>query len=123
MRDLENRADIELFMKTFYEKLLNDPKISYIFTDVAKIDLEAHLPDLTDFWEQAIFRKGSYKKNVLQIHKDLNTQELLTDLHFETWLNHFNTTVDSLFAGKNTELIKTRATSIATVMIIKMRGN
>ncbi|OIQ21128.1 MAG: hypothetical protein BM557_05085 [Flavobacterium sp. MedPE-SWcel] len=120
MRDLETRADIELFMKTFYEKLLADPKISYIFTDVAKIDLEAHLPHLTDFWEQSILRKGSYKKNVLQIHKDLNAKELLTNIHFETWLNHFNTTVDSLFVGDNTERIKTVALSIATVMKIKI---
>ena len=120
MKDIETRGDIELFMRSFYEAMLNDPAISYVFTDVAKIDLEAHLPHLTDFWEQTLLRKGTYRKNVLQIHLDLNDKERLTNEHFEVWLNHFTTTVDKLFRGKNTERIKTIALSVASVMKIKM---
>lgn len=120
MKDIETRGDIELFMRSFYEVMLNDPAISYIFTDVAKIDLEAHLPHLTDFWEQTLLHKGTYRKNVLQMHLDLNDKEWLTNEHFEVWLNHFTTTVDKLFRGENTERIKTRALSIASVMKIKM---
>ena len=120
MKDIETRADIELFMREFYNKLLTDPTISYMFTDVAQINLEEHLPHLTDFWEQTLFYKGSYRKNVLQIHQELNDKEAITDLHFETWLSHFNNTADHLFCGNNTEKIKTRALSIASVMKIKI---
>lgn len=120
MKDIETRNDIEFLMRDFYAKLLTDPAISYIFTDVAKIDLESHLPHLTDFWEQSVLYQGSYRKNVLQIHQDLNSKVAFTDLHFEVWLRHFNDSVDNNFSGSNAERMKTRALSIASVMKIKI---
>jgi hemoglobin len=95
--------------------------INYIFLDVAKIDLEHHLPILADFWEQVMFHTGSYRNNPLQIHLNLNAKEKLTEEHFDTWLKHFYSTTDSLFAGQNAENIKTKALSIATIMKIKMQ--
>ena len=122
MKDIETRADIELLMREFYKRLLNDPDINYIFTDVAKINLEEHLPHLTDFWEQGLFHTGSYKKNVMQLHLDLNEKEHLTPLHFDVWLTHFEATVNNYFKGVNAEKIITRAHSIATIMKIKMNA-
>lgn len=120
MQDIQTRADLEQLLWAFYGKLLQDPAISYIFTDVAKINLEEHMPSLTDFWEQALLQRNGYRKNVMQIHLDLNAQERLTQEHFSIWLNYFNETVDEMFAGQNAENAKTRALSIATVMQIKM---
>jgi len=120
MKDIENRGDLELLMATFYGRLLADPAINYIFTDVAKIDLPFHLPQITDFWEQVLFHSGGYKANVMQLHVDLNNKEKLTNTHFEVWLRHFFTTTDALFSGNNSEKIKTRAQSVATVMKIKI---
>ena len=122
MGDLSTRADIELLMGTFYTKLLSDAAISYIFTDVAKLNLETHLPHLADFWEQTLFYRGTYRKNVLQIHLDINAKEKLTDEHFGIWLRYFHRTVDELFSGQVAEIAKTRAESIATVMKIKLRS-
>lgn len=122
MTDIQTRADIELLMQEFYNRLLADPSISYIFTDVAKIDLPSHLPHLADFWEMTLFHTGGYRKNVMQLHLDLNTKEKLTNAHFDTWLSHFIATVDSLFTGEIAEITKTRALSIATIMKIKV-GN
>ncbi len=120
MRDIQTREDLHLLMSEFYLKLLADSKISYIFTEVAKIDLAPHLLDLVDFWEQILFDTGSYRKNVLQIHTDINQQSKLSDEHFAIWLNYFNSTIDENFAGQIAENMKTRALSIATVMKIKM---
>lgn len=120
MTDIQTRADIELLMQEFYNRLLADPSISYIFTDVAKIDLPAHLPHLADFWEMTLFHTGGYRKNVMQLHMDLNEKENLTNTHFDTWLSHFNAAVDSLFAGNMADVAKTRALSIATIMKIKI---
>jgi len=120
MRDIQTREDLHLLMSEFYLKLLADSKISYIFTDVAKIDLAPHLVDLVDFWEQILFEEGSYRKNVLQIHTNLNQLSKLSAAHFEIWLHYFNTTIDENFAGQIAENMKTRALSIATVMRIKM---
>lgn len=120
MKDIETRADLELLLSEFYGSLLEDSSISYIFTDVAKIAIEDHLPKIADFWEQTLFHTGNYRTNVMQVHLDLNAKEHLTAAHFETWLIHFNATVDRFFKGTNAEAAKTKALSIATIMKIKM---
>src|SRR5690606_17363172 len=97
MRDIEHRSDLEVLLRAFYEKLLDDPEVGYIFTTIAKIDLEPHLVHIVDFWEQTLFNKGSYRNNVLQIHQDLNSLEKLTSRHFEVWLSHFTAIIDNMF--------------------------
>ncbi|MEO7309419.1 MAG: group III truncated hemoglobin [Chitinophagaceae bacterium] len=118
--DIQNREDILLLMRQFYNRLLADPSISYIFTDVAKLDLGHHFPKLADFWEMVLFQKDTYRKNAMQIHLQLNQQTPLTTAHFETWLKYFNKTVDELFDGDIAFLAKQRALSIATSLRIKM---
>jgi hemoglobin len=120
MKDIESRADLEVFTRAFYTRLLADDAVSYIFTDVAQIKLDEHLPKITDFWELSIFHTGNYRNNPMQVHMQLNDKEQLTAEHFDIWLGHFNTTVDELFTGVNAEKIKTRALSIATIMKIKV---
>lgn len=120
MKDIETRVDLELLLRAFYNRLLSDSSINYMFIDVARINLEEHLPHIVDFWEQSLFYTGNYRKNVLQIHQDLNSKEKLTEAHFTIWLSNFNDTVDAIFKGENSDKIKTRALSIATVMKIKI---
>src|SRR4051812_38039447 len=92
-RDIENRQDIDAFMTAFYEKAMKDDKIGYIFTDVAKLDLEHHLPIIGDFWETMLFRTGDYSRhgrNPLQVHGELAEKTPLRPEHFERWLETFN---------------------------------
>jgi hemoglobin len=118
-KDIESRENLLLLMQEFYKKLLADESISYFFTDVAKINLEHHLPVLVDFWDSILFQSGTYQKNAMQLHMALHHKSPLTKHHFETWLRYFKETVDELFTGDNAFIIKERATSIATVMQIK----
>ena len=120
MRDIANRDDLLLLMNAFYNKLLKDDQIKYIFTDVAKIDLPTHIPIITDFWEQNILGTGNYKNNVLQVHRDLDHQSKLSPEHFKIWITHFENTINNNYAGENAEKMKTRALSIANVMKIKL---
>jgi len=123
MKDIENQEDLYLLVDEFYKKLLADPSISYIFTDVVKIKILEHLPILVTFWSQAILGTGGYTKNLTEIHLDIDKKEHLTPELFNIWLGHFNTTVDELFAGQKAEQIKTQALSIATIMQIKIINN
>ena len=120
-KDITNREDLLLLMVLFYKKLLSDSSINYLFTDVAKIDLDHHLPVLVDFWDSILFQSGIYQKNAMQPHMALHQKSSLTKHHFETWLGYFKSSVDELFAGDNAFIIKERATSIATVMQIKIK--
>ncbi len=120
-RDITNREDLLLLVTRFYDRLLSDPSISYIFTDVAKIDLAHHLPVLVDFWDSVLFQSDTYRKNAMQPHLDLHHRSPFSAHHFETWLRSFNETVDELFEGDTAFIAKERARSIATVMQIKIK--
>lgn len=121
-RDIENREDLLMLVKEFYSKLLNDSTINYLFTDIAKIDLQHHLPVLVDFWDMVLFDGQSYRKNAMQPHYNLNEKSLLSKQHFSTWLQYFEATVDEHFRGDKAFMAKERANSIATIMQIKISG-
>ena len=121
--DITTREDIELLMNTFYNRLLTDENINYIFTDVAKIDMKTHIPIIVDFWESVLLHKNIYHNNTMKIHMDLNEKVPLTKIHFDTWLKHFNNTVDEFFEGNIALLAKQKTKSIATVMQIKIAQN
>ncbi|MEQ8925221.1 MAG: group III truncated hemoglobin [Fulvivirga sp.] len=123
MKDIENREDIEKLMTQFYSKVLHDKTIGFIFTDIVKIDLEEHLPTISDFWETLILKNQTYKKDVMAIHLDLNTKVALTKEHFDQWLRLFNETVEANYQGLNADFIKIRAQSIATVMQVKLANS
>lgn len=119
-KDIENRADIDLLMRSFYSRAMKDQVIGYIFTDVAKLDLEHHLPIIGDFWETMLFRTGDYGRfgrNPLQVHGELNAKTPLLPEHFDRWLEIFETTIDADFAGEVADFLKLRARNIATRML------
>lgn len=119
-KDINTRADVEHLIRRFYEKALIDEQIGFIFTDIAKIDLESHLPHLFDFWENILLKPNGYKRNVLKVHLDLNEKVKLSTTHFESWLSLFSATVDELFEGIIANNAKNKALSIATVMQTKL---
>jgi hemoglobin len=120
MPDIETRTDLELLMVNFYGKVLLDPVIGHFFTEVVKLDMDKHIPVIVDFWESVVMEKGSYQGNVLAVHERLHHLSAFRDAHFERWVMVFKETVDELFTGTNAEKLKQRATSIATVMKIKL---
>ncbi|MGH7885799.1 MAG: group III truncated hemoglobin [Thermodesulfobacteriota bacterium] len=125
MRDIENREDIENLVKSFYKKMLADTILGFIFTDIAKVDLEEHLPVICDFWETIIFSTPKYKKGaeVINVHINLNKKIKLKKGHFVRWLYLFHSTVDELFAGSNANRAKEKAHSIAESMQKKLNRN
>jgi hemoglobin len=120
-KDIETREDLLLLMKKFYEKLLHDDSISYLFTEIAKVNLEHHLPVLVDFWDSILFGSDKYRKNAIQPHINLHQQSPLQKHHFDSWLGYFKETADELFEGEKAFLAKEKAVSIATVMQIKLQ--
>lgn len=127
MKDIETRRDLENLMADFYSKALIDEVIGYIFIDVAKLDLEHHLPIIVDFWEMMLFGKTDYQtkygRNPMQVHIALSKKEPLIFEHFERWLKLFNEAVDSKFSGENSQFIKQRAKAIANTMLLKVSSD
>ena len=118
--DIESKKEIELLVDTFYSKVKADELIGYIFTDIAKVNWEKHLPVMYSFFENMLFYTGSYTGNPMELHKHINRLYPLTAEHFTRWNLLFNNAVDELFTGEKAELAKQRAKSISAVMQIKI---
>ena len=112
-RDIESRADCERLVRVFYGRALQDPIIGFLFVDVAKLDLEAHVPRITSFWETILLGAQSYGGGAFRPHAALHMKAPLRRAHFEQWLNLWSGTVDELFAGERAELAKAHAVRVA----------
>lgn len=118
--DIRHREDIILLVNSFYDKVKADATIGYIFNDIVKVNWEHHLPVMYDFWESVIFFTGTYSGNPMTTHRRLHQVANLTKEHFDAWLKLFTNTLDELFEGEKTELVRQRAMSIATLMESKI---
>lgn len=119
--DIQSRKDIEILVKSFYDKVIKDESIGFIFTDIAKVNWEQHLPVMYDFWETLLLDAASYRKNAMEVHYVLNRKFPLEEKHFSRWLQLFSETVNELFSGEKATQAKKKAKSIADLMLYKMK--
>jgi len=122
MKDIQTRADIDLLIRTFYRRIMDDAEIGYFFTEVVHLDLEHHIPKIADFWETTLFHQAKYKGNPITPHVAMHKKSPMTKAHFDRWVAVFCQTTDELFSGAIAEMAKQRALSIATVMFIKIKN-
>jgi len=113
LKDIENLQDIEVVLRSFYPKAFEDPIIGFMFTDIAKADLEDHVDKVKHFWNKTLFNTGVYDTNVLKKHTDLSAIVPLKPGHFTRWLFLFEKAIDLNFSGDNAEEMRKRAHLIA----------
>ena len=111
--DITSKADVELLINKFYEKVRADDQLKTHFAD---IDWNHHTPVIVDFWNMILLGDQTYKGNPFAKHLRLT----LTPTDFQQWLKHFAATVDELFYGEKAEEAKMRAISIAGIFQHKM---
>jgi hemoglobin len=120
--DIETRADCERLVRTFYGRALTDPIIGFLFTDVAKLDLEAHVPRITSFWETILLGSQTYGGGAFRPHALLHAKAPLRRAHFEQWLSLWTSAVDELFAGERAELAKAHARRVASAFLQRLQS-
>jgi hemoglobin len=121
LHDITSREDCERLVRAFYGRALTDPVIGFIFVDVARLDLEAHVPRIASFWETILLGAQSYGGGAFRPHAVINAQVPLRAGHFERWLWLWHTTVDELFAGERAELAKSHADRVARAFHARLR--
>jgi hemoglobin len=122
IHDIENRSDCERLVRAFYGRALTDPVIGFIFVDVAKLDLEAHVPQIASFWETILLGAQSYRGGAFAPHAVLHAKVGLRAGHFERWLWLWRQTVDELFAGDRAELAKSHAQRVAQAFHARLQA-
>jgi len=76
-----------------------------------------------DFWNSVLLSKGSYKGNPILTHVNLNKVKKLEKIHFERWLQLWNSTIDKLFAGQIAEQAKEKASLMKDLMLYKIQSS
>src|SRR5690606_24965101 len=120
MKKIEDRADIEVLVKRFYDKVGRDEKIGFFFNDVAKVDWSQHLPKMYAFREMLLSGQISYKGNPMAVHFPINAEVPIEKDHFAHWLALWTETVEENFTGEMADLAIYKATNIANLMAHKM---
>jgi hemoglobin len=120
--DIATRADCEALVRAFYGKALADPVIGWLFTDVARLDLEAHVPQIASFWETVLLGTKSYAGTPFEPHARLHAKAPLRAGHFGRWLALWSETVDELFAGERAQLAKAHALRVAQAFHRRLRS-
>lgn len=120
--DIETRADCERLVRAFYGRALTDQIIGWLFTEVARLDLEAHVPRIAAFWEAVLLGGSAYRGGAFAPHAALHAKAPLRAGHFERWLHLWSTTVDELFSGPRAELTKRHAERVARAFHGRLAG-
>ena len=100
--DLDSREHIEAFVDRFYASLLQDERLAPIFLEVAAVDLAIHLPHIKDYWCKLLLGEQGYRRHTMNIHRQLHGKQALVAADFQRWLELFNATLDTGFAGERT---------------------
>jgi len=115
MKEITTYEDVELLIKSFYNKVSIDPLMAPHFIHV---DWEKHFPKMIDFWAFILIDKEGYKGNVFDKHIHLKIDER----HFTKWVETFCETVEEHFIGEKATLAKQRAKVLGYTFQTKMKN-
>ena len=120
-QDIQSREDLDQIISTFYQRLIEDEELFPFFKEIVENnELEHHLSIIVDFWEDLLFQTYKYTNNPMQKHLDFQQKRKFEKHHFHLWLQYLHQTIDDGWKGDKALMMKTRASSIATVMQVKM---
>ena len=120
MRDIETKEDIDELVKLFYDKLFEDDLLKEIFENTVRDHLDKHIDLVSQFWDSILLDIFEYKNNVIEKHISADRLFTLKKREFDRWWLLWKASVDELFKGEKAELAKSRAASIADLMLYKL---
>jgi hemoglobin len=113
MRDIKTYEEIKQLVDSFYQKVVSDDMIGYIFTEIQRVNWDYHLPRMYSFWQTVLFGDVSYKGNPMLEHFYVNKNEPLKAEYFQRWLFLWENTINDLFKGEVAEKAKYSAKNMA----------
>jgi hemoglobin len=107
--DIRGIEDIRVLVDEFYQKVREDELLAPIFNFRLSTHWEPHLEKMYSFWNAALFGVKGYNGSPFMKHATMQ----LTEEHFNRWLQMFDETLDTLFAGPVADDAKKRALIMA----------
>lgn len=119
--DIADRDDVERLVRDFYRQAAMDDVLGPVF-EAAAVDWRAHIATLVDFWSWQLLGVRGYEGNPLRAHASVHHVVPFTAAHYARWLDLFESTVDSLFAGPVADLAKARGRKMAAALARLLDG-
>ena len=97
----------------FYNKVRQNPELSYLFENKigkTKEEWQPHLQKMYDFWSSVMTSSGKYKGNPMKKHKDLPAFE---KGRFDLWLELFSQTAHEIYCEEVAEEFIAKSKNIA----------
>lgn len=121
MKEIRSREEVFELVSSFYAKVRKHERLGPIFNKAID-DWDTHIERLTDFWETNFFFTRNYKGNPMKVHAEVDRNEgyAISQVHFGNWLELWFSTIDERFVGRNAQLAKERARSMAHLIFMKL---
>lgn len=114
--DINSLQDVQLLVNEFYSKIREDELIGPIFEVIIKDHWPEHLQKMYRFWQTVLLDEHTYYGSPFLPH----AQMPLTSIHFERWIQIFNTTVDHHFQGEKASKAKWQGQRMAEMFQSKI---
>lgn len=115
-REILGMQDIKILVDSFYTLVRQDNLIGPIFNKVIGNKWTIHLERMCHFWQTVLLKDHSYNGNPFPPHAFLE----INQLHFNRWLELWNSTLDSYFHGEVAHIAKWRADKMALMFRSKI---
>ncbi|MFT3704081.1 MAG: group III truncated hemoglobin [Agriterribacter sp.] len=121
--DITSEEDIKKLVDSFYKKVIVDPAIGFIFTEVVALSWDKHIPIMYSFWSSVLLGAKGYNGNPMQQHIQMDKQVHFEQHHFDRWLGLWAATVRENFEGRVADEAISRANNIGALMLFKIQKN
>jgi len=118
--DIRGEDDIKILVDRFYEKVIADPVIGHIFTEIVALSWDKHIPVMYSFWNSVLFGARTYEGNPMQQHIAMDNKVFFEQHHFNRWLQLWEETVKENFEGVVATDAINRAKNIGALMLHKI---
>ena len=115
-KDISSLEDIQLLVNTFYGQIQENELLGPIFNGKIGDRWPEHLEKMYRFWQTVLLSEHTYYGSPFGPHARLPVSQL----HFDTWLSTWYTTIDSLFQGVKAEEAKWRGEKMAAMFLSKI---
>lgn len=124
--DIQNRADVELLVHTFYGRIREHETLGPIFNGIVE-DWPHHLNHLCDFWEMILLQTGPGRRkfNPVGVHREVDKKvgHSLSQVHFGNWLELWFQTLNENFEGEVADYAKEHARNMASILFFRIYDN
>jgi len=115
-KDIISIEDIRLLVNTFYGKVRVDMLLGNIFNEVIKDRWPEHLEKMYRFWQTVLLGEHTYYGSPFPPHAQLPVDQM----HFDTWLKLWHSTIDEYFTGEKADEAKWRGDKMAVMFLSKI---